>query len=237
MFPKIKTFLSGCIRDCPFRVRCAIMAMSVLLAAMVLCTIHTGCASTQAGLSREQGIYRVSTNVVSGVQQIVPYLPAPVATPAEILLGAISAGLGAWNLHQQRALKKLKNGSKATFRRCGTGSCAGRSACQPGSTARIRRNTLLACSPRWRGGSCLPCAFGGWFINSPLSTINPAMPHDFYNFRQRMVRLFGRVAPCRTVRLSLVLWDATNCCLHCGEADPGWRLMQYEFAHWKPFST
>jgi len=65
---KLKTFVSGCVRDCPFRMRCAIMAMSILLATMALCTLHTGCASTQQGISREQGIYRVSTNALGRVQ-------------------------------------------------------------------------------------------------------------------------------------------------------------------------
>jgi len=87
------------------------MAMSILLGLMFLALLHMGCASTPAGFSREQGIYRASTNIVSGVQSLVPFMPAPVATPVEVLLGIASAALGAWNLHQQKSIKALKNGS------------------------------------------------------------------------------------------------------------------------------
>ena len=108
---KITTFVSACFRECPFRHRCAIMAMSALLGLMFIVALHTGCASTSAGLNREQGIYRASTNVISGVQSLVPFMPAPVATPVEVILGIASAALGAWNLHQQKSIKALKNGS------------------------------------------------------------------------------------------------------------------------------
>ena len=82
---KLSSFFRNCVRECPFRFRCTIMAMSALLALMIILSLHTGCASTQAGLSREQGLYRVSTNIVTGVQQYVPYLPAPVSDTSKCL--------------------------------------------------------------------------------------------------------------------------------------------------------
>ena len=76
------SFLRGCVRDCPFRFRCFIMAMSVLLAAMAIASLHTGCATSPSGLSRQQDIYRVSTNALGQVKQsILPFvIPSALAT-------------------------------------------------------------------------------------------------------------------------------------------------------------
>jgi hypothetical protein len=71
----------------------------------------SGCATTKAGLSREQQIYRAGTNIVAQVDKVVPYMPVPVSSAAEIALALVSAGLAAWNTHQQVAIRKLKNGN------------------------------------------------------------------------------------------------------------------------------
>ena len=84
--------------------------LCALGAALAMLTLPTGCASTSAGLAREQAVYRAGTNVVAQAESLLPFVPAPVATPVEVVLGLISAGLGAWNLHQQKSIKKLKNG-------------------------------------------------------------------------------------------------------------------------------
>ena len=47
---KLTSFLRSCVRECPFRFRCIIMAMSALLALMIILSLHTGCATTQAGM-------------------------------------------------------------------------------------------------------------------------------------------------------------------------------------------
>jgi hypothetical protein len=69
------------------------------------------CAHTMQGLSREQALYRAGTNIVGEVQSVAPYLPAPVGSTVEICLALATSALGAWNLHQQAALRQLKNGN------------------------------------------------------------------------------------------------------------------------------
>ena len=104
-------FICRCYRALPFRNRLAILACSlyllVLLAVVALC----GCARTEGGLAREQRMYQAGTNFVAAAQQVVPYLPMPVQLPTEAILGAVSAALAAWNLHQQRQIKALRNGN------------------------------------------------------------------------------------------------------------------------------
>jgi hypothetical protein len=104
-------FICRCYRALPVGNRVALLACSlyllVLLAVVALC----GCARTEGGLAREQRMYQAGTNFVSGLQAVTPYLPAPVQLPVEALAGAIAAALAAWNLHQQRQIKALRNGN------------------------------------------------------------------------------------------------------------------------------
>ena len=58
------------------------MAASVLLGLLFIVALHCGYATTPAGFTREQGIYTVSTNIVSGVQSFVQR-PAPVMPDLE----------------------------------------------------------------------------------------------------------------------------------------------------------
>lgn len=79
-----------------------------LLSAVIL----TSCASTPAGLEREQAVYRAATNTVSVIDRyVVPVTPEPYRGAAELLIGLVGAGLAAWNLHQQKAIKRLQNGA------------------------------------------------------------------------------------------------------------------------------
>jgi hypothetical protein len=83
-----------------------------LLVALMAGTLAIGgCATTEPGLTREQALYRVGTNVVASLDKAVPYLPVPVSSAAEVFLALASAGLAAWNTHQQVAIRKLKNGN------------------------------------------------------------------------------------------------------------------------------
>lgn len=103
-------FLSACYRDTPPSYRRAIAGLALLLLSFAVLLAAQGCAHTERGLSGEQAVYRAGTNVVANVQSFVPYLPPPVASTAEVVLGLATAALAAWNTHQQRQLKLLKNG-------------------------------------------------------------------------------------------------------------------------------
>ena len=104
-----RTFLHHCWTECPKKERCAILLSSAFLNLLLLTALIQGCASTEAGLQREQHIYDVSTNAVAHLQAIAHALPAPVATPMETILAIASAGLGIWNVHTHKTLKSLKN--------------------------------------------------------------------------------------------------------------------------------
>ena len=91
------------------RVCTATVLLAFGLTALLLFT--ASCAHTMQGLSREQALYRAGTNVVGQAQSIAPYLPAPVGNTLEIFLALATSALGAWNLHQQAALRQLKNGN------------------------------------------------------------------------------------------------------------------------------
>lgn len=104
-------FVAACYRETPAPVRVRILVMAVLLGCAAALLLPTGCASTQKGIAREQTYYRAGTNIVAEARSILPFVPAPVATPMEVILGLASAALGAWNMHQQGQLKKLRNGN------------------------------------------------------------------------------------------------------------------------------
>lgn len=106
-------FIKRCWTQCPLRGRCAMLILSVCVNLALLSLMLAGCAHTAAGLAREQSLYQASTNAVGSIQTLVPYLPAPIATPAEIVLGLVSAGLAAWNTHQHSAIKKLAKGGSS----------------------------------------------------------------------------------------------------------------------------
>jgi hypothetical protein len=93
-------FAVKCYRTLPRPFRLSLCAMLLFLVVAGALTSHTGCATTPAGLDREQALYRAGTNVVAQAQSILPFVPAPVASPLEIVLGLAGAALGAWNLHQ-----------------------------------------------------------------------------------------------------------------------------------------
>src|SRR5262245_55434972 len=79
----------------------------VLLGLLVL----SGCARTIQGLETERAWYSVGTNVVQVVRRdALPFVPAPFQGIGEGVLALAAAGLAAWNLHQQKTLKELKNG-------------------------------------------------------------------------------------------------------------------------------
>ncbi len=108
---KSLTFVRGVWRATPLSLWAATAACVVFLAAVPVSISLTGCASTPQGLTREQAIYQTATNVVADINKVVPYLPVPVSSTAEIALAIAGAALAAWNTHQQVAISKLKNGN------------------------------------------------------------------------------------------------------------------------------
>ena len=129
-------FLRACWRDTSRATKLAILCSAGLLALIAATVLTSGCATTLPGLNREQRIYQAGTNIVAQAQTFLPFVPAPVATPVEVVLGLISAGLGAWNLHQQQSIKRLKNGNGN-----GNGNGYGR---PPPSTLNTQPSTVLA---------------------------------------------------------------------------------------------
>jgi hypothetical protein len=72
----------------------------------------SSCATSPAGLQREQSLFTVATNVVYAAQQVAPAVPPPERALIELLLGVATAGLAAWNTHLHRRLGQLNgNGS------------------------------------------------------------------------------------------------------------------------------
>ena len=95
----------------PFRLPNIILIACLLSAVVTAGTLAlSGCARTEAGLSREAALYHLATNTVAGAHQVTPYLPPPAQFPVDLALGLITAALAAWNTHQQVAIRKLKNG-------------------------------------------------------------------------------------------------------------------------------
>jgi hypothetical protein len=105
----LRETLTSAYRETEVGMRHSILGMIFCLSAVCVCLLLSACASSKPGLARENAIYAAGTNVVAQVHSLLPYVPAPLATPVELLLGIASAALGAWNLHQQGALKKLRN--------------------------------------------------------------------------------------------------------------------------------
>ena len=95
----------------PGTLRVTTAAVLLVFGLVCLLLFTASCAHTLQGLSREQALYQAGTNAVAQVQSLTPYLPAPAGNAMEIVLAIVSSGLAAWNLHQQAALKKLKNGN------------------------------------------------------------------------------------------------------------------------------
>jgi hypothetical protein len=107
-------FIRNCWSECPKAQKCTMLMLSAVLNVVFGLLLLQGCASSPLGIAREQRVYSAGTNVVGLVQQLAPYVPAPVSAPLGLILGGVSAALAAWNLHQQRSLSALKKQSTAT---------------------------------------------------------------------------------------------------------------------------
>jgi hypothetical protein len=67
----------------------------------------SSCATSPAGLQREQSLFSVATNVVYAASQVAPVVPPPERALVELLLGVATAGLAAWNTHLHRRLGQI----------------------------------------------------------------------------------------------------------------------------------
>ena len=92
---------------------CAAIAAPLIVCVFLSLPLLQGCATTPAGIAREEQAYNVATNVAAGVQAITPYLPAPVQFPTEMALAALAAVFTAWNTHQQKAISALRTNGTA----------------------------------------------------------------------------------------------------------------------------
>ncbi len=72
----------------------------------------SGCASTPQGVAREQQLYLVTSNAVSGLSALAPYTPPPVATLLEGVTAVGGALLAVWASHLHRSVRALETGSK-----------------------------------------------------------------------------------------------------------------------------
>ena len=122
---RFSSFLSRCLAETPRPFRRCIAGSLVLLACIAFATTAMTCSRTPQGLDREQAIFRAGTNVVGQVQTLVPYMPQPIGTTAEVVLGIATALLAAWNTAQHKALRQLQNGKPPSPASTPSGATAG----------------------------------------------------------------------------------------------------------------
>ncbi len=83
---------------------CIVAGMAGLLAL-------SSCATSPAGLAREEGAIHSLSNAAVALRQGAVYLPQPAGGIVEALLAAATAGLAAWSAHLHNSVKTLKNGN------------------------------------------------------------------------------------------------------------------------------
>jgi hypothetical protein len=74
----------------------------------IFAVIELGCATTPAGLKREQAAYLVTSNAVQTVAQVGSSLPAPVNGILEGATAIASALLALWASHLHRSVAELR---------------------------------------------------------------------------------------------------------------------------------
>ena len=71
--------------------------------------VLTSCATTPAGIAREEQLYRVTTNAVGGIGSLAPYTAPPVSTLLEGVTAVGGALLAVWASHLHRSVRALEN--------------------------------------------------------------------------------------------------------------------------------
>lgn len=73
------------------------------------------CAHTEAGLKREQAVYRVGTNGLAMVDHyVVSAMPEPWRDALQAVTGLAAAGLAAWNTSQHKRIVALETTRRTT---------------------------------------------------------------------------------------------------------------------------
>ena len=103
----------------PFpRLWAIIGACAFILLATAGLRVLTSCATTPAGIAREEQLYRVTTNAVGGIASIAPYTAPPVSTLLEGITAVGGALLAVWASHLHRSVRALEskppNGASAS---------------------------------------------------------------------------------------------------------------------------
>ena len=91
------------------------MSVSFALAAAGLLCL-CACASTEQGLAREQALYLVTSNTLTGLKTITPYVPPPANSIFESVLAIGGALLALWATHLHRSVAEIRNGHSPTPR-------------------------------------------------------------------------------------------------------------------------
>jgi hypothetical protein len=93
------------------RPRLAYVVASLFIAAALVGLLATvSCAHTEQGLQREEQLYLSSSNTVTSLRQVLPYVPPPTNGVLEGVLAVGGALLALWATHLHRSVEELRNG-------------------------------------------------------------------------------------------------------------------------------
>ena len=95
----------------PHKLLALIVACSFTLLVLAGSLVLSSCASTPAGLAREEKAYHATSNTVAFLQPVAAAAPAPFDTLLEGVLAAGGALLALWASHLHRSVAELKNGN------------------------------------------------------------------------------------------------------------------------------
>ena len=92
----------------------AYLAASLFIAAVVAGSLSlVSCATTEAGLQREQTLYLTTSNATHSLTQVLPYVPPPANSLLEGILAVGGALLALWATHLHRSLNEVRNGKSS----------------------------------------------------------------------------------------------------------------------------
>jgi hypothetical protein len=105
-----KNLFAAASKPC-YRHKLVIAGMSAFIAAVLAGSLPLcGCAHTEKGLAREQSLYVLSTNALTGLKELTPYVPSPANSILQSLTAIGGALLALWATHLHRSVAELRNG-------------------------------------------------------------------------------------------------------------------------------